>query len=120
VGLLWVGGVFYPTPADFTAEAARMGVSRRVPGVPKGFEVGQTWVFVAHRQAIANPDGTFTPAVFHAFRPTRIEYVVRGDETEEELQRRADAGQTLVRVKRAEAEDAEPAFWDGGDERSEA
>jgi hypothetical protein len=49
-GLLWIGEAFYKTPADFTAEAARQGVSRRISSLPKGFEVGKTWVFFAHRK----------------------------------------------------------------------
>jgi len=99
-GLLWVGGVFYPTPAAFTLEAARQGVSRRIAAIPKGLHVGETWVLLAHRRAIRSPDGTFTPAVFHAFRPKRLEYVVRPDDPPAQLARLADRGVTLVRVER--------------------
>lgn len=122
-GLLWVGGAFYPTPDDWSREAAEMGVSRRIPAVPKGLEVGKTWVLVAHREAITSaclncqgaPDwadahegrvcdgcgGTGAvgaPAIFRAFVSTRIEYVVKGDETEEELTRLVDRGIEPVKV----------------------
>src|SRR5262249_154168 len=45
VGLLWIGARFYPTPASFTVEAIEMGVSRRITAVPRGLELGKTWVF---------------------------------------------------------------------------
>lgn len=90
-GLLWIGERFYPTPGDFIQEAARMGVSRRISKVPRGFVAGETYVFMGHRRG-TNPgrpnlgDGLhLAPAIVTVFRPTAIEYVVRGDETEEEL-----------------------------------
>lgn len=52
-GLLWIGGQFYPTPAEFNREANSLGVSRRITAIPKDLVVGETWVFVAHREAIA-------------------------------------------------------------------
>lgn len=98
-GLLWIGGKFYARPEDWTREANEQGVSRRLAQIPKEFEVGKTWVFVAHRQCIVNPDGSYTPGVFHAFRPTAIEYVIRGDETDEEIDRLIKRGITPVRVE---------------------
>src|SRR5262245_27750873 len=38
-GLLWVGAQFYKTPADFTDEAARLGISRRISTLPKEFKL---------------------------------------------------------------------------------
>ncbi len=100
VGLLWIGSSHYPRPEDFTREAEQMGVSRRLPAIPKGFEVGVTWVFVAHRQCFVDPclkcagkgkwydmtqgetvecpdcegKGEFHRAgIFHAFLPNAIE-----------------------------------------------
>ena len=52
-GLLWIGGQFYATPADFNREANSLGVSRRITAIPKDLVLGETWVFVAHREAIA-------------------------------------------------------------------
>lgn len=89
-GLLWIGEQFYPTPASFLEEAARMGVSRRISKVPREWKPG-TYVFLAHRKAI-NPGRPnlgdelhLEPGIVSVFRPTAIEYVVKGDETEEEL-----------------------------------
>ena len=51
-GLLWIGGKYYPTPAHWTQESEKMGVSRRIPHVPKDLEIGKTWILVAHRECI--------------------------------------------------------------------
>ncbi len=51
--MLWIGGQFYPTPADFNREANSVGVSRRITATPKDLVVGETWVYLAHREAIA-------------------------------------------------------------------
>lgn len=39
-GLIWIGEKHYPTPADFSREAATMGISRKIAAIPIGFEVG--------------------------------------------------------------------------------
>lgn len=122
-GLLWIGGSFYKRPDDWTAEAIKQGVSRRISQVPREFEIGKTWCLVAHREAIEKtcPKAsdhmmqtleelkacehckgtgvTHSPAIFHAFKPTAIEYVVKGSETEEELERLVKRGITPVRVQ---------------------
>lgn len=89
-GLLWVGSAFYSTPKEFLREASRMGISRRIAQVPKGFEIGRTWVLLAHRKP--------APHAFAMFRPERIEYVVRDEDTPERLEKLAARGFTLVRV----------------------
>lgn len=123
-GLLWVGTQFYPTPQSFRDEAKHMGVSRRISAVPKDFKVGETWVLFAHEKVFNEPcpsedvrvvGGTvhhdedcecegegviWKPGIFHAFMPTAIEYVITGDETEEELDRLEKRGFSLVRVIR--------------------
>jgi hypothetical protein len=104
VGLLWVGEKFYATPADFVAEANRMGVSRRIPAVPKGFKVGETFVWLAHRGAVpaVDLDGKWepTPGVFQVFRPIRVEVVVTGDEPDEEIEGLLKRGLSPVKVVR--------------------
>ena len=97
VGLLWVGEQHYPTPADFTAEADELGISRRIKTVPRDFVVGETWIWLAHNHCIPTAEA-WIPGVFRIFRPQAIEYVVKGDETEEELQKMIDRGITPVRV----------------------
>lgn len=67
-------------------------------------------------QIPATPDGDGTPetecptcegtgglpGIFHAFRPTAIEYVTRGDETAEEIEALDKRGTTPVKVELAE------------------
>lgn len=108
-GLLWVGEAFYKTPHDFDAEAARMGISRRIHTVPREFELGKTWVLFAHKKAIQEQiiddvqTGTtaikYTPGIFKMFKPTAIEYVVKGDETEEDIAKLEKRGITCVKVE---------------------
>jgi hypothetical protein len=97
-GLIWVGEKFYKTPREFASEAAHMGVSRRVTNLPRDFKVGETVILFAHRKAIENEDGSFTAAIFQAFRPAAVEYVVKEDDDAEKLERLEERGFTLVRV----------------------
>lgn len=104
-GLLWIGEKFY-TPDEFEAEATRLGISRRIASVATGFKVGETLVLLASRKVMcvgATGSGelvSYKPAIFAAFVPTAIEYVVKGDETDEQLHRLEAQGCTLVRVER--------------------
>lgn len=76
VGLLWIGAQFYPRPEDFLAEAAAMGISRRINTVPRGFKLGETWVFLAHPRVKQTATGEWIAGIFRIFRPTRIEKIV--------------------------------------------
>ena len=114
-GLLWVGDKFY-SANEFRIEAMRQGISKRIGAIPRGFKVGETWILLAHikggsRSVVLNehetPGGTVRettiekfPAIFHAFKPSRIEYVVTGLESEAELNAMEDRGITLVEVIR--------------------
>jgi hypothetical protein len=110
-GLLWIGEAYYKTPEGFLLEARNMGISRRIPAVPKGFKLGETWVLLAHRKGIQKEEpidsgllggtGTqvsWTPAIFSIFKPTAMEYVIKGGETEEELERLVKRGLTPVEI----------------------
>lgn len=101
-GLLWVGEAFYPTPDDFSTEAARQGISRRIHQIPREFKLGETWVLFAHRKTIDRPTledpKAKWPGIFHTFKPTEIQYVVKGTESEDELEAMAKRGITPVRV----------------------
>lgn len=93
IGLMWVGEKFY-TPTKFIDEARDMGVSKRLAQIPKDFQPGVTWVALAHRKAV---DGK-SPGIFYLFKPEGFEYVVKGDETPEELERIVKRGIKLVKV----------------------
>lgn len=114
-GLVWIGSKYY-TPAEFRAEANSMGISRRINALPRGFEIGD-WVFLAHREAewtacVECGDGVPDPecpacsgsgrspvaAIFYVFQPARIEYVVKGDETLEEIEALNKRGIEPVKV----------------------
>jgi hypothetical protein len=81
IGLLWVGEKFYPTPGHFDLEASALGTSRRIAAIPRGFVLGETWVALAHRRALAAGDGAGA-AIFRLFRPTRLEMLVRQSDFE--------------------------------------
>jgi hypothetical protein len=82
-GLMWVGEKHYSTES-FSKEANDLGISKRISAIPRGFKVGETWIFLAHKKAVENngsviddPDAPkYTPAIFTAFRPQRIERIV--------------------------------------------
>ena len=105
-GLLWIGTQFYPTPAHFAAEAAKLGVSRRINSIPRGFEVGKDWVLLAHPKAILEPatpdfpEGKWVPGIFQIFKPTAIEKIVTETMAKdtEEMDKLAKRGITPVIV----------------------
>ena len=87
--VVWIGKQHYATPADWTKESNRLGVSRRLAAVPKGLVLGKTWVLVGHPEACeerkkTKKDGELVeteevvkvPGIFHAFRPRAIELIV--------------------------------------------
>ena len=93
-GLLWIGDKYY-TPASFTKEAKAMGISRRVAFVPKGFQVGKTWVLLAHIRAV-HDGSALRPGIVTAFQPKAIEIICDGKESAEEIQAYEVRGLTPV------------------------
>jgi len=49
--LLWIGRKHY-TPEAYLEEGRRLGVSRRLSALPKGLVLGETWVLLAHLDAV--------------------------------------------------------------------
>lgn len=87
--LLWIGEEHYPTPRDWSLEAAKMGASRRISSIPKGFVIGKSYVLVAHPKAVRRTDKvkaegdlheteneTCHPGIFHGFCPQAVELIV--------------------------------------------
>lgn len=103
-GMIWVGEQFYRTPEVFEREAARMGVSRRITVVPHGFQIGKTYVLLAHRNAILltpkqmGQKPMFAPGIFRIWRPERIEVIVTGGESDAEIERLVARGMSPVKV----------------------
>jgi hypothetical protein len=109
-GLIWVGEGFYPTIGAFQSESAQMGISRRIAMIPRGFKLGETWVALAHRKAIdmdvqrIGVPPEFKPGIFHIFKPSRIEYVVKEFDPQDKLEKLEKRGITLVKVEREQTE----------------
>jgi hypothetical protein len=123
-GLLWIGSTYYKSPGAFERESDEQGVSRRIGRVPRGFVPGETWVMLGHRKAVSEkcPEckgngGQFgnpkcdacnstgmvdLPGIFRLFKPTAIEYVVTGKETEDELEAIVKRGIIPVTIERDE------------------
>jgi hypothetical protein len=76
---MWVGEKFYRTTFNFMDEAASMGISRKVNGIPKGFEIGKHGIFLVHRNAILQSNADPKPGVFSWFMPTHVDLVVEWD-----------------------------------------
>jgi hypothetical protein len=103
-GLLWIGEKFYKTPGEFVKEGVELGFSRRIQSIPHGFKIGETWVLLAHKNAITTRQTVteilenygedvaagritkeeaierslqpvFAPGIFYAWRPQRIEKI---------------------------------------------
>ena len=102
-GLIWIGEKHYQVPEKFIEEANRMGISRRITALPRGFVLGTTRVFLAHSKAIFNMNESpivFKPGIFQSYKPTAIEYVMKGDESEEEIESMINRGITPIRVEK--------------------
>ena len=125
--LMWVGARYY-SPGEFTAEASRLGVSKRIAELPAGIKFGETWVLLAHPEACHEPvswsfrwlfgDGEVgtAPGVFHAFVPVRAELILRESEaTPERIAKEAARGVSIVIVPDGAA-DARVS-WRPGEER---
>ena len=98
-GLLWVGGKFYPTPDEFLKEGLTQGFSKRIRAVPHGFEIGKTYVLLAHPKAVPAPFAltpeelpNATPGIFYIWKPERVEKILpesaRNSEEAESLENR--------------------------------
>lgn len=121
--LVWIGEQFYPTPEAWLRESFSQGVSRRIGALPRDFVLGETWGLVAHRRALPvtpcgeafnlvgatcaravghpgehHDEAEYRAGIFHAFKPSAVEYVVKGDETEDELESLRKRGITPVKV----------------------
>jgi hypothetical protein len=107
-GLMWAGKQFYPTPEDFVKEAADVGISKRFSSLPKDFVLGETWLLIAHKEAIKVfelpladlpiNEPTYKPGIFYVCQPTRIEYVVDTSDSDKKLERLVKQGFMLINV----------------------
>lgn len=137
--LLWIGRSHY-SPESYLEESRRLGVSRRIPAIPKGLVLGETWVLLAHLDAVApkdptacdhcdvpkdfhatvagnRPCGEFqppkpTPGIFSAFIPRAVELILReSDATPERVEKEKKRGVTVVAVP-DDDRDHKGSVWD--------
>lgn len=121
-----VGEKYYKTPGDFLEEAHQLGISKRIPFIPKELELGKTVIYLAHpkacevrepvarQQAMAILDGSEAKqprlvdtekvekrlGIFTAFIPRKVEKLVwESEATTEELGKLERRGITPVVVK---------------------
>jgi len=73
--LIWIGRGHYSI-SSFNREAAEMGISRKLTSIPRGFEIGKHWVYLAHVHAIVNFGEKPSAGVFWVFRPSHIDLVI--------------------------------------------
>jgi hypothetical protein len=125
VGLLWIGEQFYSTPSSFQKEAAEMGISRRITAVPRGFKIGEHFVFLAHPKMkevvdLVTGDTTWVGGVFHVFKPQRIEKIVTQTQflDEKEMKKLEMQGITPVVVPDSD-KDHQGTVYDSDEEQAE-
>jgi len=114
-GLMWVGERHY-TPSGFVKEATKMGVSKKIPDVPKWLEMGKTWILLAHKKVpfykeifnstqnketkeniYLRSEPEYKPAIFYAFRPQTIEMPIwKSQATKEYLEELQEKGITPI------------------------
>jgi hypothetical protein len=136
--LLWIGRSHY-TPEAYLKESREMGISRRIPAMPKGMVLGETWVLLAHLDAVAPvaPDQCVhcgfgdsahvvgemaascdfqppkpTPGIFAAFIPRAVELLLKqSDATPERIEKETKRGVTVVAVP-DDDKDHQGSVWD--------
>lgn len=104
-GLLWIGDKFY-TPQEFVSEANKLGVSRRIAAVPRGFKIGEDWVLLAHPKAVLpkfelkdqQEKAEAKPGIFYAFKPQRIEKILADDASADDVAKWEKQGFTVVKL----------------------
>lgn len=79
--IMTVGNRYY-TPQGFIEEGKTIGVSKRVPYIPKGMKLDETVVYLVHAEAIDTGEKddkdkpVFKPGIFAAFIPQGVEKLV--------------------------------------------
>jgi len=110
-GLIWIGETHYPTIQHFNREAEKMGISRRSSAIPKGFVVGEHIVMLAHKKAIINEGEVpayvgveleYSAGIFRIFKPTHLEIVVSGEESDDIIEGYVKRGLVPVKIERIE------------------
>lgn len=124
--IMGVGQKYYKSPVEFIKEGLDLGISKRIPFIPKELELGKTVVYLAHpkacavresialQQAMALVHGDsaetgrlietetveYRMGIFTVFVPQRVEKLVwQSEAIPEELQKLKRKGITPVIIK---------------------
>lgn len=111
--LMSVSKDFY-SPEGFRAEAETQGVSKRVAAnsLPKGFRVGEDWVFLQHGavpfyprdentgQVLLDGEPRYTTGIFFAFKPQRLEVLMWKGTPDDVIADYEDAGYSVVLIEK--------------------
>lgn len=138
--LLWIGRSHY-SPESYLKESHELGVSRRISTIPKGLVLGETWVLLAHLDAMPPKNPGYctqcskpasqhpgeimatsaceafeepkpAPGIFSAFIPRAVELVLKqSDATPERIEKEAKRGVTVVAVPDGD-KDHHGSVWD--------
>jgi hypothetical protein len=92
--IMGVGERHY-SPESFITEAMQMGVSKRIPAIPKNLVVGKSIVFLSHKKAILKGQDDkgkdiFQHGIFYAFIPQRVERLYWSSEDTPELREKLE------------------------------
>lgn len=131
--IMLVGAGNYPTPQDFLKEALTMGISKKIPFIPRDLKLGSTILYLAHpkacevrepvalQQAMNILEGSQTNqprlletekvekaiGIFCAFIPRRIEKLIwKTEATAEELEKLENRGIKPIIVPRGDKDHA--------------
>jgi hypothetical protein len=101
--IMGVGENHYPKPQDFVEEAVRLGVSKRIPAVPRDVVVGKTKIFLTHKRALQiqtkpGEKEKWQAGVIYAFVVTAVEQIVKQSEYESQQKALAKRGIKAVAV----------------------
>lgn len=100
--LMWIGKEY--TMGSFYDEAYRLGISKRIPHIPEGFELGDS-VFLAMKNYLKKEGNKKADAVIIAFKPNRVEYLQEqkkeySKKEQEKINSLKERGITIIYVKR--------------------
>lgn len=115
--LMWVGKDY--SPESFIKEANKMGVSKKINSLPKDLIVGKSWIYLAKQDLIEDKEVAYHPkktkkkdAIFFAFIPQKVEYLMekkkKGEYTQSELDEIKECkkrGMTIIWVERTPEND---------------
>jgi len=94
--LMGVGKKYYPSPEHFIREAKTMGVSKRLPFVPRGLVFGKSKIFLVHWKE---------KNIFAFFIPVRLDVIADPEKSAKLRKELKDAGAEVKDISASRAID---------------